>query len=71
MTYGVNTIRAMINNFEGLLRNMKGRNKLTDQYRQKICYMLMWMRMIPCNKSNMEGWSMPDYNDLAKLKEKK
>jgi hypothetical protein len=41
-----------------------GINSLTSQYRIKVAYMLMWMRLIPIKKRTLKGWSMPDMSTI-------
>ena len=55
---------------EKQLRKRKGHNKLHQKYLSKIQYMLMHLRMFPLTKDVMDNWSMPDYNNIWKLKKK-
>jgi len=56
---------------EKTLRNRKGYNKLHQKYLSKIQYMLMHLRLYPLTKDVMNNWTMPDYNNIVKLKEER
>lgn len=63
-------IRMKLHKFENELHGYLGANSLTSQYRIKVSYMLMWMRLIPIKKKTLKGWSMPDMrtiSDFAKV----
>lgn len=63
----VNEIRKKLHKLEMELHGCIGSNKLTSQYRIKVAYMLMWMRLIPINKSTLKGWSMPDCKTISDM----
>ena len=49
------------------LNKVTGINSLTGQYRIKVAYMLMWMRLIPIEKKTLKGWSMPDIRTIEEF----
>lgn len=67
----VQDIKKHIHKCEYELRNMKTKNKLVDQYKSKMTYMLMHLRLHPCKKSLLDNWSMPDYSDIVALEKMK
>jgi len=52
------------------IRRIRPKNKLKYKYHSKICYMLMHLRMIPCERNTIEGWIMPDYGDIAEMRKR-
>jgi len=64
----VNEIRKKLHKLEMELHKFVGINSLTSQYRTKVAYMLMWMRLIPINKKTLEGWRpMPDMGTISQF----
>lgn len=57
--------------FEKRMKRLQGKNKLVDKYIHKVRYMLFWFRLIPCNKTILKNWYMPNIYDIYKLKEAK
>ena len=67
----VQEIKFKLHKFQNKDLRFKGRietNKLVKQYRRKVQYMLMWMRLIPIDKRTLAGWGMPDMNTISKFK---
>jgi len=64
----VKDVRNRLHKLEYELHKYTGKNKLTSQYRMKVAYMLMWMRLIRINKSELKGWHMPDMNTITKMR---
>ncbi len=63
----VKEVRNKLHKLEYELHKHTGKNKLTSQYRIKVAYMLMWMRLIRINKNELKGWHMPDMNTITKI----
>jgi len=61
----VSEIRKKLHKLQRELNKTCGINSLTGQYRIKVAYMLMWMRLIPINKNTLKGWSMPDCGTIS------
>jgi len=57
-------IRIKLHKFENELRKCKGSNRLVDKYLHKVTYMQMHFRLIRIDKNTLDGWRMPDYNDI-------
>jgi len=74
-----NEIRRKLRKLWRELHRYVGINNLTNEYRIKITYLLMWMRLIPVDKNILRGWSLPDdftiitfrYLGKQKIKEEK
>jgi hypothetical protein len=66
-TKTVKDLRHEVFLLEKKLRKFEMKNKLADQYRAKITYMLLHFRLIPCKKTTLKNWRMPDYNDIINL----
>ena len=66
----IQEIRMKLHKFHNELIKYRARNKLTNKYLRKVTYMLMWFRLIPINKDVLNGWSMPDYNDINEFKKR-
>lgn len=49
------------------IRRFEMKNKLADKYRAKVSYMLMHMGLIPCKKTTLKNWYMPDYTDIINM----
>ena len=60
----VKEIRKKLHKLQMELNKVTGINSLTSQYRIKVAYMLMWMKLIPINKKTLKGWSMPDIGTI-------
>jgi hypothetical protein len=60
-------IRKKLHKLENELHSFIGVNKLTSQYRIKVTYMLMWLRLIPIKKNVLTGWRMPDIGTIAEF----
>jgi len=63
----VHEVRNQLHLTERVLRSFRGRNKLEEKYRAKICYMLMHLRLYPCEKKIISNWNMPNYYDILAL----
>lgn len=63
----VSEIRKKLWKLQMELNKVIGINSLTSQYRIKVAYMLMWMRLIPINKRTLKGWSMPDMSTISEF----
>lgn len=61
-------IRIKLHRFENELRKHSGSNKLVDKYLSKITYMQMHFRTIRIDKDTLNGWRMPDYNDINEMR---
>jgi hypothetical protein len=42
-------------------------NNCTRRYLAKMRYMAFWLSSIPCKKSIVDNWEMPDYNTIMNL----
>jgi len=66
-------IRFKLHKFQNSDLRFKGRkesNKLVQEYRRKVQYMLMWMRLIPIDKKTLKGWAMPDMRTISEFSQK-
>ena len=63
----VKEIRKKLHKLQMELNKFTGINSLTSQYRIKVAYMLMWMRLIPIKKKTLRGWSMPDMQTISEF----
>jgi hypothetical protein len=66
----VSEIRQKLHKLQMELNKVTGINSLTSQYRIKVAYMLMWMRLIPIDKRTLKGWSMPDVRTIEEFTKK-
>ena len=66
----VQEIRNKLHKLQYELNGNTSKNKLTQKYRVKVGYMLMWMRMIPIDKDVLKGWSMPDMGTIYEMRMK-
>ena len=64
-------IKNKLRKLEMELHKFIGINSLTSQYRMKVAYMLMWMRLIPIDKKTLNGWSMPDRGTISEFKKER
>jgi len=60
-------IRRKLHKLQMELNKVVGINSLTSQYRIKVAYMLMWMRLIPIDKKTLKGWSMLDMRTISEF----
>lgn len=63
----VSEIRKKLHKLQMELNKVTVINNLTSQYRIKVAYILMWMRLIPIEKKTLKGWSMPDMGTISKF----
>jgi hypothetical protein len=63
----VSEIRKKLWKLQMELNKVTGINSLTGQYKIKVAYMLMWMRLIPIEKKTLKGWSMPDMETISEF----
>jgi hypothetical protein len=67
MKYSIKDIRKLLLEYENELRKVHGKNKLSEKYRVKVTYMIMWLRLLPCKKGFLNKWKMPDYSTIIEI----
>lgn len=59
-------IRNILFEAEKKIRKLEYKG-VSQRYKIKIGYMVLWLRMIPCNKKFLENWSMPDLRTIINI----